>query len=480
MATEQYQADKDFSIEGHWSRPGGQHKPPGKLYYTEGNLELQLQGAFDDAEGPHPFVRSMPELDPKIIHGHSVKGTPVTLLSSFYTNWQQQSGTFFAKGPVPIASSTLTCNGMLFGVHLSNEDDESFTHCTLKIPNLDRWLDDRPFETKMDVLTSISVNYEMPEKRCFEIPGCGKFCFLPTVTPPFHVWDDLTIKHRTYVVLEPETPKNFAWFVQAADHIERLFTLLFGRVAKATNNRLTFDSGDESGEAYVYLPSDRISQAVMNPIDFLTRYPKISQWFGQILNSWFTETVEIRYTLDLLFSSLQRPGKFLETRFMPFVQAIEVYSRVTNSGHIVEKAIYKPIRESVINSIPKSAPSELHEAIVKSLSYANERTLRERILALIHALEPETRALFCIDAQNFAKGVVDTRNFYTHYSSDPKKALDDLPLHWATIKLQTMMKILLLIKIGIPESEVRTIIQSNYHLNNDRRSWSELPELPSH
>lgn len=477
MAREHYFADEDFIIQGHWSRPGGQHKPAGELTYAEGQLELKLRGAFDDVVGKNPFDRNMPDLEPDVIHGTSAQGTPITLLSSFYTNWKP-AGEFFAKGPVPVTSSKLTCNGMLLGVHLPKEDGESFTSCSLSIPNLDRWLDDRPFEIKMDRIESIAVNYSMPEKKVFEVAGWGKFSFVPAVTPPFHPWDDLTIRHRTYAVVEPEAPKNFAWFVKTVDHVERLFTLLFGRAVRATKHRLMYSAGEVSAEAHAYLPSDRIPQPAMNPVDFLTRYPKISAWFPQIVKAWFTETADIRFVLDLVFASLQRPGRFLETRFMPFVQAVEVYSRAMHAGLIVDKAVYKPIRHTLVKSIPESTPPELHEAIVKSLGYANDRTLRERVIALIDALEPETRQLFCVDVPSFAKGIVDTRNFYTHYSSDPKKALDDLPLHWATIKLQTMMKILLLKRIGIPEAEVRTIVESNQELGQNRRAWREVPELP--
>lgn len=477
MAKERYAADKDFVIQGHWSRPGGQHRPAGDLKYTEGKLELQLLGSFDDAEGPHPFERHMPEVEPAIIHGQSAKGTPVTLLNSFYTNWQQAGG-IFAEGSVPISSSKLTCSGMLLGVHLQAVDEASFGKCSLAIPNLDRWLDDRPFEITMQKAESISVTYKMPKNRTFEIPGWGKFHFSPAVTPPFHPWDDVSIKHRTYVQIEPNALRDFEWFVEVIGEVERLFTLLFGRVVRVTQNRLSYVQGEESVDAYLYLPTDRPGQPTINPRDFMVRYPKIAEWFAQMLKSWFCESAKIRHALDLVFSSIQRPGHFLETRFMPFVQAVEVYSRVVNRGQITDKSVYKPIREGLVKSIPAETPPELRDAIVRSLGYANDRALRQRVLALIDGLLPKTRELFCVNPNDFAKGVVDTRNFLTHYSSDPEKALSGIALHWATIKLQTMMKVLLLKRLGIPEPEVHDIVKSNYQLAQDRQAWKEVPELP--
>jgi hypothetical protein len=217
----------------------------------------------------------------------------------------------------------------------------------------------------------------------------------------------------------------------------------------------------------------------MDPMDFMVRFPKIAEWFPELLKSWFCESAEIRHALDLVFSSMQRPGRFLETRFMPFVQAVEVYSRTVDQGHIVDKKVFKPIRDQLLNSIPTTTPAVLHEAIVRSLGYANDRTLRERVLRLIDGLLPKTRELFCVNPDEFAKGVVDSRNFYTHYSSDPNKALSHIALHWATIKLQTMMKVLLLKRLGIPELEIQDIVNSNYQLAQERRAWKEVPELPS-
>ena len=477
MTKELYASGEDFVIQGHWSRPGGQHRPAGDLKYKNGKLELHLLGAFDDAEGRHSFERRMPEEEPAIIHGQSAKGTPVTLLSSFYTKWQPAGG-LFEEGPVPVRSSKLTCNGMLLGVHLQSENEASFTKCALTIPNLDRWLDDRPFEITMQKVESFSVAYTMPKKRTFEIPGWGKLHFSPSVTPPFHPWDDVTIRHRTYVQLEPDARRNFAWFVETAGEAERLFTLLFGRVVRVTQNQLSYSQGEDSVDAYVYLPTDRIAQPTMNPKDFMVRYTKIAEWFPQMLKFWFCESADIRHALDLVFSSMQRPGRFLETRFMPFVQAVEVYSRAVDSGHIVDKTVYKPIREGLVKCIPADTPPELLQAIVRSLGFANDRTLRERMLALIDGLLPKTRELFCVNPEDFAKGVVDTRNFFTHYSSDPDKALNSIALHWATIKLQTMMKVLLLKRLGIPEPEVQDIVKSNYQLAQERRAWKEVPELP--
>jgi hypothetical protein len=198
--------------------------------------------------------------------------------------------------------------------------------------------------------------------------------------------------------------------VRIANEIERLFTLLMGRVVQARQVRLICDADEDVTEPYVYLPAEKIDQPEMNPIDFLFRYPDITDWFPRMLSSWSGESDEIRHALDLVFSSLQKPGRFLETRFLPFVQAVEVFSRAVEPGQIVDKSIYSPIRKEIVRSIPEDTPEELRKAIVRSLNYANERTLRERFLALLERLQPESTALFCNNREDLVRGIVETRN----------------------------------------------------------------------
>lgn len=479
MAQERYSLNDEFTIQGHWWRPGGQHRIAGDLSYAGREVELHLLGAFDDAEHEKPFELMMPVMDPAVIHGESEKGTPITLLGSFYTNWSPGPD-FLSKDPVLIASAKLTCNAMLLGIHMATEDAKCFARCSLEIPNLDRWLDDRPFDIQTALPETVNVTYTRPEERRFAVPGSiGEFRFCPTVLPPVHPWDDVTIRHRTYIHVEPESPKDFAWFMRVTHEIERLFTLLIGRVVQATRIRLVYEGDEGVIDSFVYLPTETVDQPEMNPIDFLFRYPDIDDWFPGMLRSWFGESDEIRHALDLVFSSLQRPGRFLETRFLPFVQAVEVFSRAVEPGQIVDKSVYRPIRKEIVRSIPENAPEELREAIERSLGYANERTLRERFAAILEGLQPETTELFCVNPKDFASGVVGTRNHLTHYSGRSKSVLKGVQLHWATIKLQTMMKVLLLKRLGIPESDVVSLLKKNHGLSRDRLAWRKVAELGS-
>ena len=84
-------------------------------------------------------------------------------------------------------------------------------------------------------------------------------------------------------------------------------------------------------------------------------------------------------------------------------------------------------------------------------------------------LQDATCHLFCIDTTKFVDGLVDTRNYYTHYS--PKvKHLRDAELHWAIRKMSLMLRIFVLIKAGVPENDLRQFFLSHHRLSQEKSS----------
>jgi len=76
-----------------------------------------------------------------------------------------------------------------------------------------------------------------------------------------------------------------------------------------------------------------------------------------------------------------------------------------------------------------------------------------------------------VDRRVFVTGIVDTRNHFTHYSTEPwRKIMQQRDLHWA------IQKLLILLKIGVPEATVWTAIESHVRLSRERRVWQKLDE----
>jgi hypothetical protein len=484
MPREDFRENEDFTIQGHWWRPGGPHRPAGDLKFGERKIELTLLGGLDDAIGECPFDRVPEVTDPDIIHGESVRGTPITLIGSFYTAWQP-GGDWLTKAAVPITTSKLSCNGIVLGVHLPSETDAFFESCSVTIPNFARWLGDRPFAVEHsggNEMPCFTVRYTRPANKAFEISdSIGIVRVNYAVVPPVPL-DDATISHHVYLVIEPQESKPFTWYIEIARHLERFFTLLFGQPVQSLRTRLRVKrdcSGGADDHAQLYFRRRWADQRSLSPSEFLICYDDVKAYLAQMLKVWLTATSDIMPALDLLFSSIYEPAPFQETRFLPIVQAAEVFARASCPPPESDKAEFGRVRKVLQNAIPDDTPSPIREAFVDNLSYAGEPRLKHRLKSLTDCLEQETVELFCVNPDEFIRGIVDTRNFFTHYSSRYKRVLKGIELHWATLKVTTMLKILLLKRMGIPDSDLRTIFKKNYLLHRERQAWQGVSELGS-
>jgi hypothetical protein len=358
MAREHFAQNDAFSIKGHWWRPDGQHRPAGELVYDKRRIELHLLGALDDAEGATPFSLAPTEPEPEIICGESVEETPISLVGSFYTHWRPRKD-FFKREPTGLIKSTLHCNAALLGVHLDEPDEACFKGCSLTIPNLERWLDDRPFKLTFERPdgTQLSVTYKMPDPKTVEISdSLGSLRITYSVTPPGPWQGDMW--HRAHLVIDPPEPKPFAWFIEIVGQLERFFTLLFGHEVQTTRVSLIPAANGEvppPDDVLLFYARHPVEQAELNPSDFFTQLTDIESVFPQILKTWLTESFSIRHSLDLLFSSLREPGAFLESRFLPVVQAAEVFGRAILPGRVVDDTEFKRVRKAVVNAIPMNA-----------------------------------------------------------------------------------------------------------------------------
>lgn len=481
MPREEFSQAEPFTIRGHWWRPGGSYKPSGHLEYREKRIELHLLGAFDDAVGATPLDRVPEPSEIAVIHGESTKGTLITLLGSFYKSWQP-GGNFLDRGPVPITSSTLLTHRVLIGTHLPSPSEQCFTACRIRLPNLETWLADNPFRVEFSPDQSgLTVRYERPQPRVFDLgQSIGTVRIACSFRPPAAPSNDSLIEHRAYVDIEPPEPRALNWFVRTIGQIERLFSLLFGQMVQTTRVRLTAPLLTEDGADAVlfYGPQRHVDQRPLHRADFVFRHPDVAEWFAGALISWLTESEPIRHALNLYFSTIREPAPFIESRFLPLVQAIEVYARALAPGRIVPKAEYKKIRRELVNAIPDGISEELREAIEGSLAYANEPRLKQRFDALLNGLESETVQLFCRNRTDFVRAVVDTRNFFTHYSQR-YEVLQDRELHWATQKLRVMLDVLLLKRLGIPENVIQTSFRTNHRLAAERAAWAIVSETGS-
>lgn len=227
----------------------------------------------------------------------------------------------------------------------------------------------------------------------------------------------------------------------------------------------------------LYYPRHNLKIAEYGPHDFVLRYADLKESFRTIVSCWMNASVNQKRARRMLLSSERRPSKFIELRFLPLAHAAEVLSNEAAQTTVVDPAEFKDIRSRMLASVQDELPEELINSIKNSLQWANGRSLKDKLRSLLSELREETCRLFAADVERFIKGVVETRNHYTHYSTKAgKKVLQDKGLHWAIQKLGLMLRVLLLIRAGVPEETVETAVRSHIRLAQERSVWRDVSE----
>ncbi|HET6574122.1 MAG TPA: HEPN domain-containing protein [Fimbriiglobus sp.] len=480
MSRKAHSQSEHFTIRGHWWLPITNQRIAGDLRYTEGDLTLSLYEGLNEAHVESPFSATPTSTEFPVILGETLEAVPVTVLRSFYTKWTPDVRTLAVRPgtTTAIRSAELHCGWLLEGVHLSSPD-ETFAKCRVEIPYLEDWLGESPFRAEMGGEgETVRLDYTRPTNISIEISATSSALrLIHAVRPPGHpLGTSPTIEHHTYMEIAPAEPKPINWFVSQASEIVGLLAVCYG--GSLLSRRLTlYKDGPSRAGALLYYPRHTAEVGPYTAMDFVVRYQQIETGFRQIVENWLGATEAVKGARSILLSSERRPSEFIELRFLPLVHAAEVLSGEGPNAAIVPKDTYRDVRDRMLASLPAGLPGELIESIRNSLGHANSRTLRRKLLGLLSELGDDTWRLFCTDREVFIKGVVDTRNHYTHYSTgQDRKILQGADLHWAIQKLSLMLRVVLLVKAGVPEDTLRSAIRSHHRLRQERHVWQTMNE----
>jgi hypothetical protein len=477
MVDREYSHYDSFTIPGHWWLPGHTAKIAGELHYHDAELTLRLFGAFHKAEGDIPFDYSPEEHSVDVIHGESFSFQRVTAFRAFYTSWRSGERGLRPAKSAKMKYSTLHVHAVLIGEHVQSLQEQRYTKCRIQFRNLEAWLGDVPFKDSQYRKNGWRIQYIRPKDRQHKLPAPFtrlqiKSSWSGSGVPPVNRRE---IVHRANVLLEPSEPQPLSWYGNVVGGLGQLFSLLAGKRMESEKEWLY--ATDDARGSLLYHNCHKVNREEdYGPIDFLFRYPDVKDYFSNILSVWLTAHGTVRHALNLFFSSLREPGVFLETRFLPIIQALEVYARADEQQTYIDPQMYTGLLPHIKSAIPTDIDKELRLAIVGRLEYANEYSLRTRLRRLIGTMDSKTVKLFCSNASTFVGGVVDTRNYLTHYSDVPCHVLGGMDLHWATVKLRTMFSILLLKWIGLPETLIYKRARADYSLGTERREWASASE----
>lgn len=459
----------EFNLEGFWWLPD--------------NPDLRVAGvlAFNQNDGPvltltgtfSPTIESLgSEMEDRpTIHGITKDGKAVSLFNALQTS---RSGGLGQTAVHEVYKGHL----LAVGFHFAAEDDPIFTKSYVSFEDIEEWLGHRFFNLHSN---GDSSNWSLDIDRSITRPLGRIKEFSLSVGSGFYTdssTTSFTITANCYVKVAPDEPQSIDWHLTVASKIQSLASLCSGRHLPL---RLLFLDGPEIRysreiarpvEVHVYAsmihPESQKTRKHEIPMVRATDFPDPAD---RLLQKWFDSYEELSSALYLFLTVLADRAMFTNVRFSLAIQALEVFHRRNSPGRIISDEEHAALQVALIAAIPEGTSRPMQEKIKGVLSFSNEPSLRQRLRALLKEVEEQFGEAPTGYDKAFVSRLVDTRNYYTHYSPELEgKTLEGLDMHYAIRRIVLLLIALLLVRIGLPPATVREAINKHREF---KRLWEE-------
>lgn len=402
-----FKLNKPLKVRGKWwAHDTPDHKVSGVLRFSSKGIRLEL----DDLLTKMPFEEVVQECFGKpsrtrypCVYGRSSDGRMFTLLDVF----PGRSGITMDQTPI----SCCIAQHLIVACYVPHVN-LTIRHTHFRFRGLDDFTQFEPVQMQkiLGLEGELAPVYVPPTEILIAVPSAGVTFSMGTVPTHSFSRKKAVVSARTQVNLAYDKPVSLE---QSSDTINRLchwFTLFFDRAISP--HYVLLDISDEHMGWLLYGTRWWSDESLDHP---LFRLEELKDRLPSLLNTWFLATGSLLSALHLYVEERAVQHTY-EGRLLILTQALEAFCQATIPGAQTRKA---------------------------------------QLMTLLGMLHPSTVAMICNSPDDFATGVVATRNFFTHYSDDKRgKALDHQDLFWACEKLSWLLRINLLKWIGLDESEI--------------------------
>jgi len=319
-------------------------------------------------------------------------------------------------------------------------------------------------EDEADRLKTATISYQQPPASSFRADAIS-------ATVEFDI-DLLCKQSRTsaefsamgHLILKPDSPQSINWFTDNARKICHLISMLADEQIKPYAVTMLVDPL-RPPSSYLYRTAKSNRKADDSSL-LLFYLGHLQGEFVVIMNKWLSVDEVMRDSINLMMNVLSQPELADRLRFLLTVQSLEVFSRATSDGQYMKRKEYNPIHEQIVKAIPPSVSDSQRSSLKSRIYYGIEHSLRKRVTELIESLCPETKDIVCKDVDNFVAGIIATRNYLTHYTTELRQeALSGADMHWATEKMLILLRILYFRFLGVPEATTVIRMQNHHRFN---------------
>lgn len=466
-----------FTEQGlFWLPEREEDKQSGSLSYDpENGAVLEVFGIFGDLA--EAFNRALGGSDadkPSVIHGVTMRGKPVSLLKAFNST---------SKLHMPgIPHETWKSNLLVIGLHITSVDNEAiFPKSYCRFEAIEAWLEHRPFSDRLDNETkTFSVLAQKPREVAFashaefEVSTVGSL--YSNNDPATRFLIDVT----SQMAITPGEPQSLNWHLDRAARLQELASLCSGRYLPLTSFELRSheieheDGTKRPAEVHFYARlihgegQEGIGSKRLTPI---ITGPELNRFNPRAVQLWFDQYEDFSPALRLFFTITGERNMFVNIRLLLAIQALEVFHRRTSGESVMEEGAFSVFTDAMIAAIPTDTELNMREKLESLYRYANEPSLKQRLRSIVTALTEAFGEAPGGFNRKFIRKLVDTRNYYTHFSKELKdRTLDGEGMHWATRRVVLLLTLLFLQRLGVAADDIKPLLKRH---NEFAQLWAK-------
>jgi hypothetical protein len=478
--------DQPFEATGKWWLPEKPERPIfGTLAYSTTGIDLSLHGTLTEYSAND--IMAQPRVGERFsqVFGKTTGGQLFTLTNALVKSINLNLLPAVTNGKTALAATdgrtVVFANHLVAGGHTASFDEIRLRSIRLNCSCLAPFLACNPFDSKIPAENGDWViSYKQPEPVKFRIEPLAttlSFELSPEYKPSER---SAELGWEAYAQITPDEPRSLKWFSETSWRLCDLLGLLVDERIRPLELRFGNDEEESFDGWLLYAAKEKYEQRKrLYPDELPFCFPNITPIFPSILDKWFSAEGTPAKSIHL-FRAINRKDDASVERFLNATKCLEAFSRSQGQSKYLDAAGYKTIADTLRAAIPTSVPDDLRTSLNSRIRFGNEHSLRKRVVSLVRSLSLDGQAIVCKSAQDFADGLVKTRNYFTHYSDDPDTVpLAGIDLYWACEKLVMLMRLLLLKHVGLDEAVIIARIKSHHRLAQNKQAWEKCREIPS-
>lgn len=467
MIGKKHKLDDSIELTGNWWLPDKpDHKVPGVLRYDAGSIVLELIGNLHNDQSTFGVIDS-DGVQPPLINGQCA--------GQYYCVYRCFLKTANTQFPTTDSTSKYDGQYLFAGVAFESEEDMKFVKLEVSFDHLEHWIGQLVFSAPdLSNKEEFTRKYRHPAQLSIR---CDSITSTVTTDSRLETSGGYFEDKWTYtssVIVAPDDGLDFNTALQRHADLRNLLTLCVGN--RVFTKYFTIHSPfEKQGDTDVSYQADVLfserSRRLEKPIghwEMLFHYQTIKEQFPALLNNWFSRSAELRTSYDLLFGTIYSDDLYVRLQFLNMIHAIENFDRHRNASHYLSEEEYDPIRQTIANAIPSTLEDDHKASLKNRIKYGNEYSLRKRLSGLYASLTPESQQIVCRCDKSFLNKVVETRNYFTHYTPalEIEAWTHPVQLFHATERLRFLLIILLLRDLGLDEPLIANSIKNNLALQH--------------